>query len=144
VKAPVLLSVSGEAIDFEPLFIEAATRKLRVGWLEFDGAAEVPPALAGSPFTSAFRVAIVGASATVTVKPRKGPAFLRDLVREQFLGADFVLVKGSELLPVLSRNGERWLLRENATAERRLTLEELFARLRKPELRYREAAEKKS
>jgi hypothetical protein len=140
VKAPVLLSVSGTPLDFEPLFAEAAARKLRVGWLEFDGVAEPPPTWAVSPFSGVFRVALVGASATVTWKPRKGPAVLRDLIREQFLGADFVLVKGSELYPVLRRDGELWLLRESgADRERRLTLDELLARLRKPELRFRES-----
>jgi hypothetical protein len=75
---------------------------------------------------------------TFSTKPRRGPAVLRDLLREHFLGADLVLVKGSDLLPKLSRSGDGWELEEATDRRRRLSTEALLDRLRKPGLRFRE------
>jgi hypothetical protein len=144
VKSPVLVSIVGEPADFAPLFDAGAERGVRIGWLELDSAAVPPPTLSGPPFASAFRAVAVGREATVVVKPRKGAPVLRDLIREHFLGADVVLVKGLDLFPKLRAAGDGWALAESAARERRLSLDELFARLRKPELRWRAEQERGS
>ena len=72
------------------------------------------------------------------MKPMKGKAVLRDLLREHFLGADVVLVAGLELFPRLTPRGDGpWSLVESATASRVYTTEELLVRLRKPALRWK-------
>ncbi|MEZ5314370.1 MAG: hypothetical protein R2862_12400 [Thermoanaerobaculia bacterium] len=48
--------------------------------------------------------------ATIAAKPRKGPAVLRDLVREHFLGVDVVLVRGLDLFPRLAWVAGSWEL----------------------------------
>lgn len=140
-KSPILLSVTGEVADFEPLLLSARARGVRLGWLEFEHEAAPPASLAAAGGAGAFRAVGVGGAATVAVKPMRGPAVLRDLLREHFLGADVVLVKGRELFPRLRRAGGLWILAESAERERPLDLEQLFARLRKPELRWRESME---
>lgn len=142
-KSPVLLAVSGGAVEFEPVFTGARERAVRIGWLEFEDGSVGPPSLSNAPLTESFRAVAVGASATVAVKPRRGPAVLRDLIREHFLGADVVLVKGLDLLPRLSREGDGWKIVESESQARRLSLDELFARLQKPELRWRESEAKR-
>lgn len=135
-KSPVLLAVVGVAGDFEALFAAARERGVRVGWLELESAVLPPPDLAFAPPAGAFRAVAVGNRISIAVKPMKGAPVLRDLVREHFLGADVVLVKGTDLFPKLSAVDGGWKLGESPTNERRLSLDELFARLRKPELRW--------
>ena len=136
------MSIVGEPADFAPLFEAARERGVRIGWLELDSDAAPPPTLTGPPLTSAFRAVAVGSSATVVVKPRKGAPVLRDLIREHFLGADVVLVKGLDLFPKLRNGDGSWVFGESAVRERRLSLDELFARMRKPELRWRAEADR--
>ena len=72
------------------------------------------------------------------MKPMKGKAVLRDLLREHFLGADVVLVAGLDLFPRLTARGDGpWHLVESATASRIYTTDELLVRLRKPALRWK-------
>jgi len=141
VKTPVLFSVSGDASDYEPLFAAARERGARIGWLELDGAAARRPMPEGLPFTGAFRTVEVSESWTVSTKPRKGPAVLRDLLREHFLGADVVLVRGIDLYPKLARRDDAWDLEEAAGRKLRLSTEALLDRARKPELRWRDTKE---
>lgn len=135
-NSPVLLAVVGEAVAFEPLFVAARERGVRLGWLELDSAAFPPPTLAFAPLAGAFRAVAVGNRTSIAVKPMKGSPVLRDLLREHFLGADVVLIKGMDLFPKLTRGDTGWCLTESATVESRVTLEELFARLRKPAMRW--------
>lgn len=141
-KSPVLLAILGEASDFAALFAAARERGVRIGWLELESAAAPPATLAFAPAAGAFRAVAVGDRISVAVKPMKGAPVLRDLVREHFLGADVVLVKGVDLFPKLRPGDGGWKLTESPTNERRLSLDELFARMRKPELRWNEKREK--
>jgi len=138
VKSPVLFSVSGGASDYESLFAAARERGAKVGWLELDSVAVRARTPAGLPFTGAFRTVEVDERWTVSTKPRKGPAVLRDLLREHFLGADVVLVSGLDLFPKLARSGDGWELEEAAGRKHRLSTEALLDLARKPELRWRD------
>ena len=140
-KTPVLFSVSGNASDYAPLFAAARERGTKVGWLELDSVAMNSRTPAGPPFTSAFRTVEVSERWTVSTKPRKGPAVLRDLLREHFLGAAVVLVLGLDLFPKLVRRDDEWELEEAAGKKRRLSTEALLDRARKPVLRWRDPKE---
>ncbi len=137
-KTPVLLAVDGPAEEFAPLFAAAKAAGLRVGWLALNASVDPPPPLQAPPLLEAFRAVAVGDSRSVAVKPMKGKAVLRDLLREHFLGADVVLVAGLELFPRLTARGEGpWKLEESATASRLYSTDELLVRLRKPALRWK-------
>ncbi|MEO8277191.1 MAG: hypothetical protein ABI639_13330 [Thermoanaerobaculia bacterium] len=144
-KTPVLLAVSGTADDFAPLFSAAAAAGVRFGWLALDVPLEPPAALQSLPLRAAFRAVAVGSGRSIAVKPMKGKAVLRDLLREHFLGAEVVFVSGSDLYPRLSPEARRaespreiaWHLAESATASRVYTTVELLVRLRKPALRWK-------
>jgi hypothetical protein len=137
VKTPVLLAVTPDAEDFAALFAAAAAAGLRLGWLALDVEIQPPPVLSARPLLAAFRAVAVGESRSIAIKPMKGKAVLRDLLREHFLGADVVLVAGSELFPRLSPRDGGWHLAESATAARVYTTDELLVRLRKPALRWK-------
>ena len=139
-KAPVLLAVDGPPDLYEPLFAAAKAAGLRVGWLVMNAEVEAPPPLQAPPLLEAFRAVAVGNGRSLAMKPMKGKAVLRDLLREHFLGADVVLVSGLELFPRLTPRGEgSWHLVESATASRVYATEELLVRLRKPALRWKNA-----
>ena len=136
-KAPVLLAVDGSAEAFASLFSAATAAGLRVGWLAMDAPVDPPPPLRAPPLLEAFRAVAVGDGRSIAMKPMKGAAVLRDLLREHFLGADVVLVAGLALYPRLAARGNGWHLVESATASRAYTTEELLVRLRKPALRWK-------
>ncbi|MGE0640297.1 MAG: hypothetical protein AB7G12_14510 [Thermoanaerobaculia bacterium] len=136
-KNPVLVGVQGDAATFEALFRAAAGRDLRVGWLDLEEECPVPAPLAAAAELGAYRSVAAAGRATVATKSRKGPAVLRDLVREHFLGADLVLVRGLDLFPRLAWVAGSWELSESASAKRRLDLGQLLARLRRPALRWK-------
>ena len=137
-KTPVLLAVDGPAEEFAPLFAAAKAAGLRVGWLALNASVDPPPPLQAPPLLEAFRAVAVGDGRSVAVKPMKGKAVLRDLLREHFLGADVVLVAGLELFPRLTARGEGpWKLEASATASRLYSTDELLVRLRKPALRWK-------
>ena len=136
-KSPVLLAVDGPAEEFAPLFAAAKAAGLRVGWLAMNAPVDPPPPLQAPPLLEAFRAVAVGDGRSIAMKPMKGKAILRDLLREHFLGADVVLVAGLELFPRLTARGDGpWNLVESTTASRTYTTEELLVRLRKPALRW--------
>lgn len=137
-KTPVLLAVDGTAEAYAPLFAAAKAAGLRIGWLVLNVPVDPPPPLQAPPLLEAFRAVAVGDGRSIAMKPMKGKAVLRDLLREHFLGADVVLVAGLELFPRLTAGGEGpWQLVESATASRLYTTEELLVRLRKPALRWK-------
>jgi hypothetical protein len=137
-KTPVLLAVDGPAEEFAALFAATKVAGVRVGWLALNAPVDPPPPLQAAPLLEAFRAVAVGDGRSLAMKPMKGKAVLRDLLREHFLGADVVLVAGLELFPRLTARGEgSWNLAESATASRLYTTEELLARLRKPALRWK-------
>lgn len=137
-KTPVLLCVDGPAEQFASLFAAAKAAGLRFGWLVLNAPVDPPPPLQAAPLLGAFRAVAVGDGRSIAMKPMKGKAVLRDLLREHFLGADVVLVAGLELFPRLAARGEGpWSLAESATASRLYTTEELLVRLRKPALRWK-------
>ena len=140
-KTAVLFSVTGEAADFEPLIAAANERGVRVGWLAWESGPAKASALRNPPLVCAFRSVEVSDDWTISAKPRRGPAILRDLLREHFLGADVVLVKGLELFPRLARHGKDWELEEAVGRKRTLSTEALLDRARKPELRWKERKE---
>lgn len=137
-KTPVLLAVDGPAEAYASLFTAAQAAGLRIGWLVMNAPVEPPPPLQAPPLLAAFRAVAVGNGRSLAMKPMKGEAVLRDLLREHFLGADVVLVAGLELFPRLTARGDGpWNLVESATASRTYTTEELLVRLRKPALRWK-------
>jgi hypothetical protein len=142
VKTPVLIAVDSDADAFAPLFSAAALAGVRVGWLAMDAPVEPPAALQAPSLVAAFRAVAVGNFCSIAMKRMKGEPVLRDVLREHFLGADVVLVSGLDLFPRLTlRDSGRdsgWHLAESATAGRVYTLAELFVRLRKPALRWKE------
>lgn len=136
-KTPVLLAVDGSADAFASLFAAAKAAGIRIGWLAMNAEVDPPPPLQAPPLLEAFRAVAVGDGRSIAMKPMKGKAVLRDLLREHFLGADVVLVAGLELFPRLVARGDGpWKLVESATASRVYTTEELLVRLRKPALRW--------
>lgn len=139
-KAPVLLAVDGPAEAYAALIEAATAAGVRIGWLVFDAVVDLPQPLASPALASVSRAVAVGAGRSIAVKPMRGQAVLRDLLREHFLGADVVLVAGSDLHPRLaSRGPDTWELSESLTASRSLSTQELLVRLRKPALRWKEA-----
>lgn len=136
-KTPVLLAVDGPAEEFAALFAAARVAGLRFGWLALNASVDPPPPLQAPPLLDAFRAVAVGDGRSIAMKPMKGKAVLRDLLREHFLGADVVLVAGLDLFPRLAALGEGpWKLEESATASRSYSTEELLVRLRQPALRW--------
>ncbi len=143
-RTPVLVAVDGEPAAFAALLEAAHERGVRVGWLDLEARVAAPEPLASLAAAGAFRAVASNAAGSVVVKPRRGPAPLRDLLREHFLGADVVLVRGLELHPRLALSGDGFLFAETPATTKRLDLEALFARLRRPALRWREKAESES
>ncbi len=94
-KAPVLVAVDGPAEAYVALIEAATAAGVRIGWLVFDAVVDLPLPLASPALASVSRAVAVGAGRSIAVKPMRGQAVLRDLLREHFLGADVVLVAGS-------------------------------------------------
>lgn len=138
-----LLRVEGEPAAYTA-FIEAIRADGgRVGWLELaaEGAGSatqpgavsepVPPRLERAAELGVLRAVAVGATRTVSVKPRRGRTVTRDVLREHFRGCRLVLVTGEVDAPLLVAEGESWAVRLDG-AERRHTTESLALALRKP------------
>lgn len=128
-----LLRVGDEPDAFAPLLAAAAAAGLRVGWLELASVA-VPDSLAAALAAGGERAVVVAERVTLVARPRRGPARLRELLRQQFLGCALVLARGEVDAPLLAPGGEeRWTIRQADGAERRLATEELVAALRAPQ-----------
>jgi hypothetical protein len=130
-----LLRVEGEPEVYAPLLAAAAAAGLRVGWLELATAAPPPESLRSVLAAGGDRAVAVGEGWTLAVRPRKGAARLRELLRQQFLGCTLVLVRG-ELetpAPLVAASDDGWwrVVIPGGTA-RRFGLDELVAALRQP------------
>ena len=138
-----LLRVEEEARAFGPLLVAAAAQGLRVGWLEMVEPPPVPEALRAVLTAGGARAVAVGAGWTVAARPRGGPAVLRDLLRQHFLGCALVLVRGEVEAALLQPAGEGgWLVTPRSPggsdasvavpAARRYAVDELLAALARP------------
>ncbi|MDY7095037.1 MAG: hypothetical protein SX243_18845 [Acidobacteriota bacterium] len=134
------LRVEVDPEHFQPLFDTAAAAGLRMGWLELpstlDDPTPLPPALEQAAGSGALRAVSAEPGRTVTVKPRRGPAVLEDLLREHFRGCVLVLIRGEAPVPSLrldeNRGAGHWVVSSLDGTALALTTEELVARLRKP------------
>src|SRR5688500_124252 len=81
-----LLRVAEEAHVFQPLLAAAVDAGLRVGWLELQAPPPPPEGLRDALAAGSERAVAVGESWTLAARARKGPARLRELLRQQFLG----------------------------------------------------------
>lgn len=125
---------------FESLLAAAAARGVRVGWLELRAPAAVDSGLALATAAGAARGVVVGDGCSVAVKRLKGPAVLRDLLREHFLGCRAVLVLGLENTaraaelgaPRLRPSGDDWSLQPPSSPASVLSTAELLDGLRRP------------
>lgn len=138
-KLPALFAVDAPADVFAELFRAAKSAGLRCGWLELQSPSVVPPELEEAAAEGALRAVAVGGGRSVAVKPLAGPAVLRDLLREHFLGCAFVLVRGSEGFPRLAAAGDGWRLRSGLKSDRELSTGDLLAELRRPKWRAKES-----
>lgn len=128
-----LLRVAGEAHVFGPLLVAAAAAGLRVGWLELEAPPPPPEALRAVLRAGGERAVAVGADWTLAVRPRKGAAALRELLRQQFLGCTLVLVHGEVDAPTLEATEDGvWRVRVGEARERRLSVDQMLAALRQP------------
>lgn len=132
---------------FRSLFAAVEDEGGRAGWLDLDrasgaGAAAPTPTLdsAAEPIgrildDGAWKAVAVDERWSVAVKRRRGPAVLRDLLREHFRGCRLVLVRGEVALPALRRRADGWELESLDGEVRRLTTADLIRTLRAPRLR---------
>ena len=128
-----LLRVAEEAEVYRPLFLAAGEAGLRVGWLELQAPPPPPTALSGALAAGSERAVAVGESWTLAARARKGPARLRELLRQQFLGCTLVLVRGEADAPALEPTADgAWRITIPGGAVRRLGLDQLVAALREP------------
>ena len=123
-KTPVLLCVDGPAEQFASLFAAAKAAGLRFGWLVLNAPVDPPPPLQAPPLLEAFRAVAVGDGRSIAMKPMKGKAVLRDLLREHFLGADVdQIAREGRLGDLDAVGGEQ--AEELALGANRLTAEDL-------------------
>ena len=128
-----LLRVAEEASVYEPLVRAAAAAGLRVGWLELPAPSPPPPELRAALDAGSDRAVTVGESWTLAARPRKGPARMRELMRQQFLGCTLVLVRGEADAPLLAPAGDGgWRVTIASGKDRRYGVDQLVAALREP------------
>jgi hypothetical protein len=134
VKAPHLLRVEGDPVQFASLIEAARALGLRIGWLDLGGAPmPVPEALDTAAGLGVLRAVAVGEGRAVAVKPLRGAPVLKDLLREHFQGCALVLVRGEVEAPSLRIEGDAWIVAPPGAASRQYTAEKLAATLRKPD-----------
>jgi len=126
-----LLQVDGEADEYVELIEALGAEGMRVGWLDFGGS-PVPSALTAAAGSGVLRAVAVCDGLTIAVKPRRGQAVMKDLLREYFVGCSVVLVRGAEGLPRLEAADGHWQLEVPGAATRTLDTSRLVATLRKP------------
>ncbi|MEM7051472.1 MAG: hypothetical protein AAF604_17530 [Acidobacteriota bacterium] len=132
-KTPHLLAVAGTSASYAALFAYLEAAGMRVGWLDLTASAGPPPALEAAVAAGVHRAVEVTDGRTVVVKGRRGPAVLRDLLREHFLGCVLVLVRGGEDMPLLAAGEAEGDWRVEAAGEtHELSSAALAARLRRP------------
>ena len=102
------LNYGGDEGKLGELITTATSRGLRLGFLDLETQEQV--ALYQEQVTPWAKIVQVGERANLTLKRRRGPWILKDLLREHFRGFDLVLVKGAAEFPELSVVNKEWLL----------------------------------
>lgn len=131
-RAPHLFAVAGAPAEFAPLVEAAASERLRVGWLELGVVATLPPPLEAAASAGFAKIVAAGPGRVLAAKRLAGPAVLRDLVREQFLGCAALLVAGSPDRPRLERDGDAFRLIALDGRARAISVAQWLALLRRP------------
>lgn len=139
---PHVLRLTTRVVKFDRLIAAVRQNMLRCGWLEWrpeaiEPLASPPSHLAEPAGLGVMRAVEVTASESVTVKPRRGPAVLADVLREHFRGCALVLVyastdDGLPEVPILSWNGTTWQVTGASGTLWQGSAEDLAARLRRP------------
>jgi hypothetical protein len=142
------LRVTAGSEAFGPLLAAVEHAGERAGWLELPGSGAGGAESSGSRLlgdaaesidlvlqTGAWKVVAVSDRASVAVKRLRGPAVLRDLLREHFRGCRLVLVRGDIALPALRPRADGWELESLAGETRLLSTADLIRSLRAPRLR---------
>ena len=136
-----ILKTKVAAIDCEPLFSAAADLGVRIGWLELDSAATPPAALEEPAALGAFRAVGVNQGRVVAVKPVRGEAVVKDLLREHFAGCRLVVIRGELEAPALVVTPSGYRIRFEDGGEREFAAEALAKALRGPRLRKHEVVD---
>jgi len=131
-KQPHLLRVERPVGEFAPLIAAVQEVGARVGWLELAAPEMLPESLEQAASCGVLRAVAVGDGRSVTVKPLRGQAVVRDLLREHFRGCMLVLVRGAVSVPLLEPCDDDWIVTVPGRSPTRRTTEELLAALRKP------------
>jgi hypothetical protein len=126
------LRVTQPSDAFRTLFAALEEHGERAGWLELGASAAAAAPVEASLEAGAWKVVAVSADSSVAVKRRRGPAVLRDLLREHFRGCRVVLVRGDADLPTLRWCGAEWELVGGDGECRRLDTAGLVRALRSP------------
>lgn len=134
-KVPALVAVEQAPEAFAALFAAAKAKGVRVGWLDLAATPEPPAALADAANAGAAKAVSSTAGQVLVLKPTKGAAVLRDLLREHFLGCAIVLVRGHAGRPRLEIDADGARLELAPERSRRLPIEELLRELLRPEHR---------
>ena len=129
------LRVAEDGAAFRSLFAAIRERGERAGWLELGAPPRAGGAIDGTVDDGAWKVVAVEPDRSVAVKTRRGPAVLRDLMREHFGGCRLVLVRGDAELPALRPRDDGWEVVGLDGEVRRFTTAELLRALRSPHLR---------
>ncbi len=127
-----LLRCEADVEELRALVEALGKHDLRAGWLEFSEPEPLPRGLALAAETGVLRAVAVGSQGSVTVKPRRGKAVLRDLLREHFGGCQVVFVRGEVEAPTLRRLGSGWIVVSSDGTEISCDDQGLARRLRKP------------
>lgn len=132
-----LLRISTGVVEFGKLVAAVRHEGLRVGWLRWQPVAEVdlsrlPEGLAEAADHGVMRAVSVASDRVAVVKPLRGRAVLRDVLREHFRGCALVLVEGEVDAPGVSCDDQSWQVRRGDGVLWRGTAEQLAARLRRP------------
>lgn len=130
-RSPHILRVAEGPASFGALFRYLEEAGLRCGWLEYSET-EAPPDLAAAAGLGALRAVSVGRCGSVAVKPRRGAAVLKDLLRENFRGCALVLLRGEVAAPELAAGDQGCRLSFPDGSGRAFSYEELIAALRRP------------
>jgi len=125
---------------FAPLFVATREAGLRIGWLELDAVVAPPVSLGTAAAHGALRAVALAEGSSLSLKPRRGGAVMKDLVREHFSGCALVLAQSSawglrgEEPPLLqaAADGETWEVVVAQNPPLRMTTAELVAALRRP------------
>ncbi len=137
-KTPALVAVDQAPEAFAALFAAAKAQGIRIGWLDLATVAEPPAPLVDAVDAGAAKVVSASGGRVMVLKPTKGAAVLRDLLREHFLGCPIVLVRGHAGWPRLAievldaGNAGRARLEFSADRTRRLSIDDLLLELLRP------------